>query len=204
MPAPRSRAGEHLPQLVVRSRAAWRRWLAEHHAESSGVWAVTFKKRSGGPYVSYDDIVEEAIAHGWVDSLSRALDEQRSQLLITPRKAGSGWSRPNKERVARLTAAGLMTPAGTAVVEAAKASGTWTALDAVEALIEPEELRLALDADADARRHWDAFPRSAKRGILEWISNAKRAETRGKRIAETARLAADDVRANQWRRPDPS
>ena len=118
---------------------------------------------------------------------------------MTPRKPKSGWSRPNKERIERLLAAGLMAPAGLAAVEAARASGTWTALDAVERLEEPAELARALDADADARRHWDAFPRSAKRGILEWISNAKKPETRARRVAETARLAARDERANQWR-----
>src|SRR5918992_1620771 len=86
-------------------------------------------------------------------------------------------------------------PAGEAVGAAAKASGTWTALDAVEALVEPDELRAALDADADARRHWDAFPPSTKRAILQWIADAKRPETLARRVEDTARLAAENVRA---------
>ncbi len=188
------------PQLTVTSRAEWRAWLAEHHATARGVWLVTYKKRAGPAHVTYEEIVEEALAHGWIDSQARRLDDRRSQLLITPRRPKSGWSRPNKERVARLTAAGLMTPAGLAAIETAKANGAWEALDAVENLTEPDELREALDADAEARRHWDAFPRSAKRGILEWISTAKKPETRTRRISETARLAAQDVRANQWPR----
>jgi uncharacterized protein YdeI (YjbR/CyaY-like superfamily) len=188
-------------QVEIRSRAEWRAWLAEHHADTPGVWVVTHKKAPGAPHVPYDDVAEEALAFGWVDSLPRKLDAARSQLLVTPRKPASAWSKVNKERIERLTAAGLMAPAGLAVVDAAKASGTWAALDAVEALTEPDDLCAALDADPDARRHWDAFPRSARRGILEWIGTAKPAPTREKRVAETARLAAQDVRANQWRGP---
>jgi uncharacterized protein YdeI (YjbR/CyaY-like superfamily) len=94
-----------------------------------------------------------------------------------------------------------MTPAGLAAVEAAQRNGTWTALDAVEDLHEPADLRDALDTTPDARRHWDAFPRSTKRAILEWIGNAKTPATRTKRIIETATKAAHNLRANQWRQP---
>ena len=187
---------DDLERLEVRSRAAWRAWLADQHAASPGVWVVTYKK-GRGPHVPYGDVVEEGLAFGWIDSKGRKLDEDRWQLLMTPRRPASKWSRPNKERIARLTEAGLMAPAGIAAVEAAKESGTWTALDLIEDLVEPDELRAALDADPDARRHWDAFPRSAKRAILEWIAAAKRPETRARRVSETARLAAQDIRANQ-------
>ena len=188
-------------EVTVESRAAWRAWLGAHGASSPGIWLVTFKKASGGPHVPYDDVVEEALAHGWVDSQARRLDERRSRLLMTPRRPASSWSRANKQRIERLSAAGLMTPAGLAAVEVAKASGAWSALDDVEELREPDDLRAALDADPAARRHWDAFPRSTKRGILEWIGSARRAETRARRVGETARLAAQGVRANQWRQP---
>jgi uncharacterized protein YdeI (YjbR/CyaY-like superfamily) len=98
-----------------------------------------------------------------------------------------------------MIAVGLMTEAGLAKVEAAQQDGSWYALDAVEALEIPADLEEALAAYPSARGHFDAFPRSVKRGILEWIANAKRPETRAKRIEETARLAEDNVRANQWR-----
>jgi len=113
---------------------------------------VTYKKASVGPYLAYGDIVEEALCFGWVDSVPRKMDAERSQLLVTPRKRGSRWSKANKVRIERLTAAGLLAPAGSAAVERAKADGTWTALDAVEALTEPEDLRAALDGDSEARR----------------------------------------------------
>jgi len=122
-------------------------------------------------------------------------------LWFSPRKPRSGWSRPNKERVERLLAAGLVTPAGLAVIEAAKADGSWTKLDEVEELVEPDDLAAALDAAPAARASWDAFPRSAKRGILEWIAQAKRAETRAARVEQTVSEAREGRRANQWRQP---
>ena len=189
-------AVDRLEHVHPEDRAAW---LVANHATAAGVWLVGWKAVTGRPRIPYADTVEEALCVGWVDSRAGTIDGERSRQLFTPRKAGSGWSRPNKERIERLTAAGLMLPAGVAVVEAAQADGSWFALDDVENLVEPQELAAALDADPRARNHWDVFPRSAKRAILEWISTARRPETKSKRIAETARLAAENVRANQWR-----
>ena len=189
-------------QVEITSRAQWRAWLTEHSGESPGIWLVTFKKAAGDRYVRYADVVEEALCFGWIDGQARKLDGERSQLLLTPRRKGSGWSRPNKERVGRLLAAGHIEPPGLAAIERAKADGSWTALDDIENLVEPDDLRAALDRDPEARWHWDAFPRSAKRGILEWIAAAKRPETREKRVAVTAESAARGVRANQWRPPE--
>ena len=190
------------PDFHALDRAAWRAWLAEHHAASDGVWLVSFKKATSQPIVPYAHAVEEALCFGWVDSVTRTLDEDRHRLLYTPRRPGSGWAATNKERVGRLEAAGLLAPAGVAIIEAARRDGSWSALDAVEALEVPTDLRAALDARFAAAHHFDAFPKSARRGILEWIQNAKRPQTRAERIEETARLAAENVRANQFRRAD--
>jgi uncharacterized protein YdeI (YjbR/CyaY-like superfamily) len=164
------------------------------------VWLISYKKFTGKPHVEYDEAVEEALCFGWVDSKPNKLDDERSMLWFAPRKRGSGWSKPNKERVERMIAAGLMTPAGMEKVAAAQRDGSWNALDAVEALEIPPDLETALAAYSSARQNFAAFPRSAKRGILEWIANAKRPETRAKRIEETARLAKNNLPANQWRR----
>jgi uncharacterized protein YdeI (YjbR/CyaY-like superfamily) len=130
-------------QTQAETRAQWRDWLARNHATSPGIWLVTWKKASGRPHLAYDDIVEEALAFGWVDSQPRTVDDQRSARLLTPRKPGSNWSRLNKQRVERLTAAGLMQPAGLAAVAAARANGRWTALEAAENLAEPADLAAA-------------------------------------------------------------
>jgi uncharacterized protein YdeI (YjbR/CyaY-like superfamily) len=186
-------------QVQADSRAAWSRWLATHHRRAQGVWLVTFKKTSGAAHLPYDDAVEEGLAWGWVDSKPRALDETRTMLWFAPRKPRTGWSRPNKERVARLIATGRMQPAGLAKVEAAKADGSWSKLDAVEDGVVPEDLAQALDGLGAARQHFDAFPRSVRRGILEWIEQARKPETRARRVHETATLAQRNERANQWK-----
>jgi uncharacterized protein YdeI (YjbR/CyaY-like superfamily) len=182
------------------SRAEWRAWLAENYTRTAGVWLVSYKKATGKPRFDYEEAVEEALCFGWIDSKGNKLDEERSLLWFAPRKGGTGWSKPNKERVEKLIAAGQMTPAGLAKVEAAKADGTWTALDSIEALEIPPDLATALGSYPTATAYFDAFPRSVKRGILEWISTAKTAPTRAKRVEETARLAAENQRANQWRK----
>ena len=184
------------------TRAEWHAWLEENHTRGGGVWLITYKKATGMPRMEYDEAVEEALCFGWVDSKPNKLDDERSLLWFAPRKPGTGWSKPNKERVARLIAAGLMAPAGLAKVEAAQADGSWNALDAVEALELPADLEQALTVDPAAQRYWDAFPRSVKRGILEWIASAKTSSTRARRVDETVRLAAENRRANQWPKKD--
>ncbi len=181
------------------TRTQWRAWLEANHARTQGVWVASYKKATGKPRIEYEAIVEEALCFGWIDSKPNSLDEERSLLWLAPRRAGTGWSRPNKQRVERMIAAGRMAAAGLAKVQAAKADGSWTLLDAVEALNVPDDLARALAAVPEASRNFAAFPRSAKRGILEWILNAKKPETRTKRIAETAMLAGRNERANQWR-----
>ena len=188
-------------QVEVTSAAELRRWLASHHDSSPGIWLVTYKKAAGEKHLAYEDIVCEALCFGWIDSKGRALDDLRSQLLLTPRKPSSSWSRPNKERVTRLEADGRMAAAGRAMVELARASGTWNALDDVENLVEPPALAAALNANPAARHHWDTFPRTTKRATLEWISHAKRPATQAKRIAEIVELAAQNLRPQQWPRP---
>jgi uncharacterized protein YdeI (YjbR/CyaY-like superfamily) len=185
-----------------KSRSAWRQWLESNHTQTEGVWLVSYKKATGKPRVEYDESVEEAICFGWIDSKVNKLDDERSMLWFAPRKPKTGWSRPNKERVARMLAAGLMHPAGLAKIEQAKADGSWSSLDGVEELEVPPDLHAALAAYPNASACFAAFPRSVKRGILEWILVAKRPETRAQRINETARLANDNLRANQWRPKD--
>ena len=187
------------PRFHAEDRAQWSAWLEQHAAEVPGVWLVPWKKASGRPVLSYEQAVSEALAFGWVDSKGSKLDDQRTMLWFTRRKRGSGWARPNKRRIAELEAAGLMTDAGRRVVEAAKADGSWSLLDDVEDLVVPDDLAAALTTVPGSREHWEAFPRSAKRALLEWIVQARTAPTRAKRIARTAEAAGRGERANQWR-----
>lgn len=186
------------PWVHPLDRSAWRGWLVANHATSPGAYLVTWRRHTGRPAVSYDEAVEEALCVGWVDATARALDADRSMLWFTARRPRSAWSRPNKLRVERLLAQGLMLPAGIAAIEEAKRRGTWSLLDDVEDLVVPDDLAAAFAAHPPAQAHWDAFSRSARRGILEWIVQAKRPATRAARIAETATLAARNEKANQW------
>ena len=171
------------------TRAEWRAWLAAHHASSSGVWLISSRRSSGRPRVEYEDVIAEALCFGWVDGTQRRLDDERTMLYLAPRRRGGTWARSNKERVARLAAEGLMTPAGLAVVEAAQADGSWTSLDTVEALEVPEDLGAALDADPAARSGYDAMPPSARRQLLWLVVSAKRPATRARRVERAVELA---------------
>jgi uncharacterized protein YdeI (YjbR/CyaY-like superfamily) len=176
-------------------RAGWRAWLIDNHGTSNGVYLVSWRRPSGKTSVSYEHAVEEALCVGWVDSTGRNIDDERSIQWFSPRRARSAWARSNKERVARLTAAGLMLPAGLAAIEAAKRTGMWTLLDDVEDLVVPEDLALALASAPSARANWDAFPPSARRAMLQWVVEARRPETRAKRIADIANHATRNERA---------
>jgi uncharacterized protein YdeI (YjbR/CyaY-like superfamily) len=188
-----------LELIEPKDRAAWRRWLERHHATSGSVRLALVKGTSDVRGVRYAEAVEEALCFGWIDSTAGRLDNDRYTVLMTRRKAKSGWSAVNKQRVERLVREGRMAAPGHAAIEAAKADGSWSKLDASHALEVPRDLATALRAFPNAKRHFDAFPPSARRIILQWIDDAKRPETREKRIADTARLAERNVRANQPR-----
>lgn len=190
---------DEVARVHVETREQWRAWLREHHTTVAAVWLVSWKKHTGRPAVAYDKAVSEALAFGWVDSRPAKLDADRTMLYYTPRRAGSAWSRPNKLRIAELERTGLMSEPGRRAVEVAKQDGSWTVLDDVEDLVVPSDLSAAFARHHGAAAAWESFPRSARRGILEWIVQARTPSTRDRRLEQTASLAARGERANQWR-----
>jgi uncharacterized protein YdeI (YjbR/CyaY-like superfamily) len=183
------------PIYHPRDAAAWRSWLEHHHASARGVWVASWKPSTDRPAVPYDRLVEEAICFGWIDSTAGTLDDERRLQLMTPRKAKSGWTRLNRQRVADLEAAGRMTDAGRKAAEVAQANGWWSLYDSVEDLVEPPELATALDAVPAARAAWDAFPPSARKQMLWSVVTAAKPETRASRIAKIVREAEQGRRA---------
>lgn len=179
------------------TRAAWRAWLAANHESAPGVWLASWKRGTGRPAVPYDETVEEALCFGWIDSTVNTLDEERALQLMTPRRPRSGWTRRNRDRVARLEAEGRMTEAGRRAVEVAQRTGWWRRYDAVEDLVEPDELAAALDAVPQARAHWDGFPPSARKQMLWWVVSAAKPETRARRIAAIVANAERGRRVGQ-------
>ena len=182
--------------LFVTDRTAWRAWLRKHHAKEREIWLVYPRKATGRQRIPYNDAVEEALCYGWIDSTARGLDEQRSMLLLAPRKTKSVWSALNKKRIERLEASGLMQPAGRTKIDAAKRDGSWAALDAVERLEMPADLAKALGKKGNAT--FDAWPPFLRKQSLYWIEAAKRPETRARRIEEVADAAKQGKRPDRW------
>jgi uncharacterized protein YdeI (YjbR/CyaY-like superfamily) len=191
-----------LPADAIRpsTREEWRAWLDQHHARSNGVRVVLFKKSAGKAQLDYDGAVEEALCYGWIDSRVNSLDAERTIIRFTPRRPRSVWSRLNKSRIERLMATGLMRPAGLRRIEEAKRDGSWTSLDAIEALEIPADLADAFNSVPAARANFHQFPPSSRQIILWWIASARRPRTRQQRIEETVRLAAENIRAAHPRR----
>lgn len=185
----------------ARNITDWREWLEVNHQIKKSLWLIIYKKSSSVPSITYHQAVDEALCFGWIDSKPNKRDSESYYQFFAKRNPKSNWSRVNKIRVEKLLKAGKMAPAGLRMIELAKKSGTWNALDAVEDLLIPEDLKHQFYNYPNSEQHFNNFPKSVKRGILEWIQSAKKSETRKKRVIETAQLAARNIRANQYRRP---
>jgi len=177
--------------FYARSRSTWRKWLEKNGATSKEIWLVYYKKHTGKPCVSYDASVEEALCFGWIDGLIKGIDEDKHALRFTPRKAGSIWSESNKLRVKKMIEQGLMTDAGLACIRTAKKNGQWTkAYRLAKGKTPPDDLLQALAAVPSARENFEAFAPSYRSMYVMWVLDAKRPETRAKRIRiVTARSA---------------
>ncbi|HEY9647527.1 MAG TPA: YdeI/OmpD-associated family protein [Chroococcidiopsis sp.] len=184
---------DQLGEVYASDRQVWRQWLAQNHGTSSGIWLIYYKVKSAQPSVQYSEAVKEALCFGWIDSKVKSLDGDRYKQIFTPRKPQSVWSKLNKQYIEELIAQGLMTQAGLAKIAAAKQDGSWHALDAIEALIIPLDLKQALAANPTADKNFAAFSDSTKKNILFWIESAKRAETRLNRIEKTVNSAAQNI-----------
>jgi uncharacterized protein YdeI (YjbR/CyaY-like superfamily) len=183
----------------AKDRKSWRKWLEINHEKLSQVWLVQHRKANPEPCVSYEESVLEALCFGWIDSKPQKKDDLSFLLFFSKRKPKSPWSASNKKRVEELLREGLIMPAGLASIAVAKENGSWSAIDEAEAYMMSEDLAKALKANKVASKYFEAFPPSAKRGIYTWISLAKTDATRLKRISETVSLAAQNLRANQWK-----
>jgi len=167
------------------SQDDWRAWLAEHHADSDGIWIKFAKKGSGLPTVVYAEAVEVALVYGWIDGHTKGIDDRHYRQRYTPRRARSKWSKINRTKAEALIARGAMEPAGLAEVERAKADGRWdAAYDSPRTALVPDDLRAALDADPAASAFFEELDGNNRYAILYRIQDAKRADTRARRIAQ--------------------
>jgi uncharacterized protein YdeI (YjbR/CyaY-like superfamily) len=180
------------PELIVRDAPAWREWLGENHADPDGVWLVLAKKGTEKPTsLTYDQALEEALCHGWIDGQTRRRDDATYRQRFTPRRKRSAWSKRNTGIAERLRAEGRMHPGGHAEVERAKADGRWEAAYAGPATIEiPPDLTEALAAEPKAQAMFETLSSQNRYAILYRIATAKRADTRARRIGEFVAMLA--------------
>ena len=183
---------DQLPELIVADAAAWREWLTAHHGDSPGVWLVLAKKGTTQPTsLSYDQALEDALCHGWIDGQVRRRDETTYRQRFTPRRTRSTWSARNVALVTQLITAGRMHPAGMAEVERARADGRWEAAYPAQSAIEvPDDLAAALAAEPRAQAMFDILTAQNRFSVLYRIGDAKRADTRARRIAQFVSMLA--------------
>jgi uncharacterized protein YdeI (YjbR/CyaY-like superfamily) len=195
-----------LPELIVRDAAAWREWLANHHADPTGVWLVLAKKGTEKPTsLTYDQALEEALCHGWIDGQAGRRDEATYRQRFTPRRRRSAWSKRNTGIAERLIAEERMHPAGHAEVERAKADGRWEAAYAGPASMEvPPDLAEALAAEPKAQAMFEGLNSQNRYAILYRIATAKRAETRARKIEQFVAMLSrgETVHPQKRRRPE--
>ena len=182
--------------VYAKNRREWRRWLEKNHRSEQSVWLIMYHKDSKTPSLSQEEAVEEALCFGWIDSKAQKRDDESRYQFFSQRKPKSNWSKVNKARVEKLIKQGLMTDSGRLVISLAKINDTWNALDDVENAVIPADLKKLFDKNEKAFKNFDAFAPSSKKLILTWISNAKRQETREKRIKQTVELAEKNIKAN--------
>ena len=181
-----------LPELIVADAVAWRRWLSKNHANPAGVWLVLAKKGTTEPTsLTYDQALDEALSHGWIDGQIGRRDDTTFRRLFTPRRPRSGWSARNVAIIERLRGEGRMHPAGEAEVARAQADGRWEVAYAGQATIElPADLAAALGAEPRARAMFDALTSQNRYAILYRTSIAKQAATRARRIEQFVAMLA--------------
>jgi uncharacterized protein YdeI (YjbR/CyaY-like superfamily) len=176
-------AKPELPIVPFPSAEAWEAWLEEHHGSADGVWIQFAKKASGIASVTYAEALDAALCYGWIDGQTRRFDEDYYLQRFTPRRPRSKWSKINRQKVARLIEAGRMKPAGLREIERAKADGRWdAAYDSPSTATVPDDLRRELDENPQAAAFFETLNGTNRYAILYQIQDAKKPETRARRI----------------------
>lgn len=183
---------DDVSHFYAKDRKSWRDWLEKNHEKENAIWLVFDKGKRRT--LSWQDIVEEALCYGWIDSRPGKVSETRSKIYVSKRKPKSVWSKINKQNVNKLMGAGLMQPAGLASIATAKMNGSWNALDLSDNLIYPPALTAMFEKDQAAKANFEGFPVGARRNALQWIYDAKTQATQHSRVKQTFEAAKDNIR----------
>lgn len=191
-----------VPELYFPRDVEWREWLHSNHATSKGVYLIFYKIETKTPSMRWEEAVKVALCYGWIDSTVKSLGDGKRRQYFCPRKPKSVWSKLNKTYIIELEKQGLMQKSGRQLINTAKKDGSWTTLDAVEKGIVPEILQKAFDRNPKAYTNFQNFAPSYRKGYLYWLNQAKREETKQKRIQEIILLceANEKSRDGAWGR----
>lgn len=185
---------KNFPAYYFETLKQWETWLSENHDNAQNIWLIFYKKDSEITSLSHAEALEIALCWGWIDSTINKRDADSYYLFFAKRNPKSNWSRVNKNKIEALLKANKLQKPGLAMVEHAKKTGTWDALNDVENLTIPHHLKIEFDKNPKAFENFDAFPNSVKRATLEWLFNAKRVETRLKRVQRIVEMSANNER----------
>lgn len=188
-----------VPELYFKTNVEWREWLHNNHAISNGVYLIFYKVENPEPSMRWEDAVKVALCYGWIDSTVKSLGNGKRRQYFCKRNPKSVWSALNKRYIKELTKAKLMQKSGLAIIEIGKTNGSWTALDEVEKGVIPPELQLAFDKNPVAYTNYKNFAPSYRKHYLYWLNQAKREETRQKRIVEIIEFCEANIKSRSTR-----
>lgn len=186
---------EEKEHLYFKNADEWRTWLHENHHSSKGIYLLFYKVSSDYESMRWEEAVQVAICYGWIDSTVKKINEHQRRQLFTPRKDKSVWSKLNKTYIEKLIQENAMHESGLRKIEIAKQNGSWNSLDEVENHIIPEDLQLAFDDNPKAWSNYQSFSPSYRKSYLYWLNQAKRIETRDKRIKEIILLCEQNIKS---------
>lgn len=184
-----------LPELYFERDTDWYDWLLKNYSKSKGVYLIFYKLEMNIPTMRWEDAVKVALCFGWIDSTVKSLGDGKRRQYFTTRNPKSSWSALNKRYIEELEASGLIHESGYKSIELAKQNGSWTAADAIENGIIPEALQKAFDQNPKAFENFQNFSKGYRKGYLSWVYDAKRPETKAKRIAEVIRLCEGNIKS---------
>lgn len=186
-------------ELYFKSDKEWRKWLHKNHGKFEGVYLIFFKVDHEMPSMRWEEAVRVALCYGWIDSTVKSLGDGKRRQYFCPRKPKSVWSKVNKEHLRELEVKGLIHKSGYEAIALAKENGSWSALDDVENGVIPEDLQIAFDANKNAFKNYRGFTQGQRKSYLYWLNQAKREETRQKRIKEIITLCEQGIKSRNTR-----
>ena len=185
---------KEIEHYFFKNDVEWQTWLHENHNVANGVYLIFYKVDHEYDSMRWEEAVQVALCYGWIDSTVKSLGEGKRQQYFCPRKRKSTWSKLNKTYIKVLIEKGLMHESGLAKINAAKKDGSWIVLDDVEKGIIPLDLKKDFEKNTKAFNNYQNFTFGQKKSYLYWLNQAKREETRQKRIKEIIRLCAANMK----------